>query len=864
MSSSIDPSLYPRLHETMADRFGTVVFKLLPDIADALLTHAADGLDTNVAAKLTDTARRLREEAAVRAEIALENFVGLDLNGLAEESSLPSTITDLGVPEPASDVGLLEQILARELANGMRSAFGGSYLYYLRRLESLAQTQLRDDQHPLGARALAMAFILALEPFTHLQPISLHLRPIILSQAVFPLARLLADCDAELRRSGVLAAQQAASLQLSMGGQKGGEHREGALVSTQTQHAEPYTGIFPTEDLRNSFVKHASHQVLNDIRASAVMAANPLSTRHPRLAAHRNATRLPQVEEIERDAVAFAQQHQVAPFSQEARTRFFQKIRQQIIAAGGDTAVLAVIDLVGTLFDYATADKRLPEGARILLWRLQVPAITLASLDAGYLSDDSRSVRRLIEQLAAIAVSYPDEMRPDKPLYQRLQTIVRAVEIVAHAFHIRSQVLTAQVDHEYQRATDGMRRLLSSLSRSRRSSTRQQRRQRNRRDFAHRPSAAREKTVSEDIRRLLDHRLGSSRVPASVRTFLYDVWLRHLRTAVLRDGTDSQSYRLALKVVDDLLWTLGQEGADPHARAELVQSIPPMLNMLTIGIREVGARPESFRTFFDEIFIIHLRRMQGEEGSAVTLIAREAESPTPEVALASGAMNASQAHAQAAGTVQASANVGAASAGGHERGAGHAAVLDARQAETARHHYAPRPAFDKAAPDAWRQAPRPTPVEDYSSQPYTTILQPSHPASVPSMPAPAVQPQHHQGMAPATSTTVPRTLTAHDPLSAAAAREKLQALIRSTRMDDLPNAPRRFNLPVERFAAAMQPGRWLELISRSGRVDYAKVVWLNERRTMALLLLAPGQRIMTREVASLVKRARQGRLYFVW
>ena len=66
-----------------------------------------------------------------------------------------------------------------------------------------------------------MAFILALEPFTHLQPISLHLRPIILSQAVFPLARLLADCDAELRRSGVLAAQQAASLQLSIGGAKG-------------------------------------------------------------------------------------------------------------------------------------------------------------------------------------------------------------------------------------------------------------------------------------------------------------------------------------------------------------------------------------------------------------------------------------------------------------------------------------------------------------------------------------------------------------------------------------------------------------------------------------------------------------------
>ena len=150
MSSRIDPSLYPRLHEQLADRFGTVVFKLLPDIADALLAHAAEGLDANVAAKLTDTARLLREEAAVRAEIALENFVGIDLGSMSEESSLPVTVTDLGQPVAGADIGLLEQILARELASTVRSSFGGSYLNYLRRLESLAETPLRDDQHPLG------------------------------------------------------------------------------------------------------------------------------------------------------------------------------------------------------------------------------------------------------------------------------------------------------------------------------------------------------------------------------------------------------------------------------------------------------------------------------------------------------------------------------------------------------------------------------------------------------------------------------------------------------------------------------------------------------------------------------------------
>lgn len=850
MSSSIDPSLYPRLHEQLADRFGGVVLTLLSAIADALLMHASDGLEANVAAKLSDTARRLREEASVRAEIALERFVGLDLNTLQEEHSLPVTITDLGAPEPGSEIGLLEQILARELANAIRSAFGGGYLHYLRRLETLSGASLRDDQHPLGARAVSLALILSLEPFTHLQPISLHLRPILLAQAPLPLGQLLQDCDHSLREAGILPQDPAASLMLTSDGriQSPGE---AAALSPQD---EAYTGIFPTEELQSSFLQHASHQVLNDIRASAVMAANPLSTRHSRLSAHRNATRLPQVEEIERDAVAFAQQHHMVPFSQAARIRFFQQIRQQIVAAGGDTAVLAVIDLVSTLFDYATGDRRLPEGARILLWRLQVPVITLASLDAGYLSDDSRSVRRLIEQLVAISVSYPDEMRPDKALYQRLQTIVRAVEIVAHAFHVRSQVLTAQVDHEYQRATNGMRRLLSSLSRSRRCSGREPRQRRNRRDFDHRPSAARERTVSEDIRRLLDHRLGGNRIPASVRTFLYDVWLRHLRTAVLRDGADSQSYRLALKVVDDLLWTLGQEGADPRARTELVQSIPPMLNMLTVGIREVGARPENFRTFFDEIFIVHLRRMQGEEGSAATIITREMTESEPRTeANQTLVKTCEEAEAVHQGTqAPPSDPMSGVSESRAGRGECHSVQQDSAQLT---HRHAPRPAFDKASPDAWRQPPRPVPLDQFPDG--ETIGVPVDDHASPAIPHPA---SLSERMAPAGQ----GSMAPLDPLSVAASREKLQALIRNTRMDDLPNAPRRFNLPTERFSAAMQPGRWMELISRSGRVDYAKVVWLNDRRTMVLLLLAPGKRIMTRNIDSLVRRARQGRLYFVW
>lgn len=810
MSSRVDPSLYPRLHEYLADQLGTLMLRLLPDVADALLAHASGGLKPSLAVKLTETARLLREEAAVRAEIALEHFVRLQLDSVGDETLIAAASADEGQSvSPLSDAALLEQILARELASAIRATFQGSYAHYLRRLEVLTSTQLRDDEHPLGARALSLALVFALKPFTHTQPISLHLRPILLSVAVEPLARLIADCDSRLIKAEVLSDR--APAQCHVGRTVSG--RKAPQQSAAT--VEGLGGTVSANNAASTFVRHASRQVLNDIRASAVLAESPLSASRARNGGYRRARQLPRIDSIERDAVSFARHHGVAPYSQEARTQFFKQIRLQIVAAGGDSAVLAVLDLVNALFDYAASDRRLPEAARILLWRLQMPAVTLATLDSGYLGDDSRSVRRLVEQLAAIAIAYPEEMRPNKALYQRLQTVVRAVEIVAHAFHIRSQVLTEQVQHEYQRTHKGMKQLLSRLARSRKElGSVAAKRQPNRRDYSRRPSRMRENLVSEDIRRLLDYRLGDTRVPESVRVFLQDVWLRHLRTAALRDGTSSQSYQLALKVVDDLLWTLGKEGANPNVRNELVQCIPPMLSMLTAGIQEVGARPESYSAFFDEIFLIHLRRLQGYGGSAATLIAHEAESA-------------------------AAMHVGDDSWATLVRGP----VAAQGQGESPAAGVDPDSLPGSGSGITLRQR-----LNTTGTAPSGTLTEASGVVSD----------------ATTRERSVPRTLSGTDTCSAAAASARLQALIASTSMNDLPERPLRRLLPISRFNEVFRAGQWLELVSRDGRSQYAKVVWLNERRTMVLLLLKqPGRRIMTREIQSLMKRVRQNRLFAV-
>ena len=45
--------------------------------------------------------------------------------------------------------------------------------------------------------------------------------------------------------------------------------------------------------------------------------------------------------------------------------------------------------------------------------------------------------------------------------------------------------------------------------------------------------------------------------------------------------------------------------------------IPPLIRLLTQGVREIGVKDDELKPFFDELFLIHLRKMQrsDDEGS---------------------------------------------------------------------------------------------------------------------------------------------------------------------------------------------------------------------------------------------------------
>ena len=564
------------------------------------------------------------------------------------------------------------------------------------------------------------------------------------------------------------------------------------------------------------------------------------------------------VADIERDAIAFAHEAGVIPYSRDARRAFFGSVQQRMRSGTASSAQLATVEVVGAMFDYVVDDRRLPEGAKPLLWRLQQPSVALALLDPGYLSNEPRSLRRLIENFGAIANAYSDEMASGGDLHRRLDTVVRAVEIVASALQTRSAVISQHVDREYGRAVRSVTQLVERVV-NERTALESMPVQQNRRDYRRRPDRQREQQVSDRLRAMLDERLAKHDVADSVKDFVRNVWLRHLRTAVLRDGEDSNEFKVALEVVDDLLWSL-ESGKAGQSRRTLAQKIPPLIRVLTTGLKEIGARDEDHKSFFDELFLVHLRKMRrGGQSTLMTdsdgkplsdltaltvmpvlsdeiLVDDKAVAPPLPASTSSPAPASTSAPApSAAMTVPAFVPGSAASPNllvaaepptesGRKKGA---RVLNPR---------APSSARAKAV------GKRPVLASN------TTL---AGPVSKQAGSAPVEQ---------ATSTASATKMSAGEPKSP---EHRLLEVLNSLEVNDPPSQLARNELPHERVLATINRGDWLSYQSADNARALAKVAWVNVRRTVVLLVRYPDRRALSLRMEELKTRLQEDRAFLV-
>ena len=556
------------------------------------LRDAADGaLATAERRALSAAAGRLLQEADLFAPRAAQALVRPAPRGRADGPQLEW-------PRLMDDAALEQQIVAAELARAVRETDEGIGLTWEGRLRALGASDR--ESAALGIDGICAAALDALTPLAADPHVRRGLRPLLLRRLPPLLAGALRAADTQLASQGVVPAARPANVPRTLPAQarprSPGDHLPPTSTSSnpvpRTRSADPAPRP-ELEGVAAAGTLVAVERLGEVLRGSAVSSAQaPLGALLP----------------SEADGPGFAQAAGVAPFSAAARALVFEAARERLARAGATPQQRERVDTVAALFDYALDDQRVPASAAPLLWELQAPILALALLDDRYLADGPRSLSRLVEHVAALVAAFPQETASGGRLQPRLRAVVNGVRAAADTLQARSSVLAVQLNRQFDEAASRVTRIADGVTQARGAVEAGAPGGRGRRDWRRRPDASRERAVTERLARLIDDRLEAAQVGDAVKSFVGDVWLRHLRTTALRDGQDSLPHRVALQVLDDLLWSADEASLvdDRHALAE---RIPPLIRLLSDGIGAVGGHRSTFAGFFDELFLIHRRRL---------------------------------------------------------------------------------------------------------------------------------------------------------------------------------------------------------------------------------------------------------------
>jgi hypothetical protein len=244
------------------------------------------------------------------------------------------------------------------------------------------------------------------------------------------------------------------------------------------------------------------------------------------------------------------------------------------------------LDVIALLFDYIFRDPSIPESARALFARLEVPIVKAALLDRSFFSDHAHPARRLLDHLAEAAMGAAGDERYSESF---TKVATEAVDRICTDFEIDVSVFESAIARlsdfvEAERRTTSTAlfgEVAAALAAEERDADR---------------SAARA-TVRD--------RLAGTDAPVHVRAFIETTWSEHLADLRRRHGENSEPWNGALATLDDLLWSIVvKERAGQKAR--LTKLIPSLVASLRQGCAAQQVPPERSRAFFDSLYALHM------------------------------------------------------------------------------------------------------------------------------------------------------------------------------------------------------------------------------------------------------------------
>lgn len=617
--------IFTEVQAELSTKLSSALEDLLPLIASDLDEFRENTRDADDKRTLLDASSALRLDSRKR----INNF-SQDLAENAGRTLVAGLLADADNRKPVLVDGKerSQKSLVEELTGSIRQLRAGDYAEFASLVRAISPKDWDDDDlNPLGARMLASSLASTFRDLTTSPSVNAAVRLSLSSRYTDAVLDVLAGCSSRMVRHRVKPApvpRMDASVPERAGSERkpdGTRQAGGAAGRPEARRRRPdseSTAAFLEDHAsgeqraRPEFSPEGATRVFTGVSADARRLGTSA------LAGLREDIRLRALPDnhpvrgMEDDALVFAHSVGEQPYSRGARQSYFREVRERLASTDAGRAQIGVVDVVAAMFDYIVDDKVLAKSTKPLFWRMQRPALVLSLLDPEYLGEGSHSLRRLLENFGMIANVFSDQFSESSELFERMEMVVRALEMVSSALQNRTAAMSARIEKTYGSAANNIGRLNKHVSRERHALEAIPNAG-NRRDYSNRPARERERAVTDCVKTLLEERLSKREFPESVHEFLQNVWSRHMRTAVLRDGQESHEFKVTLQVVDDLLWSLNGSRHEKRERIsgrEFAGRIPPLVRLLTEGLHQTGAREVEHQHFFDDLLFIHLRRMK--------------------------------------------------------------------------------------------------------------------------------------------------------------------------------------------------------------------------------------------------------------
>lgn len=238
--------------------------------------------------------------------------------------------------------------------------------------------------------------------------------------------------------------------------------------------------------------------------------------------------------------------------------------RRRVASADAD-----IIDLVGMLFEYMLQDEGLPNIVKALLSRLHTPFLKVAIIDRQLFTEKHHPGRRLLDVMAEAGTRWVTEDDLERGVFPCMQHIVERIllefkddlalfdELLDDfTAHLREIEQKAQIiERRTVEAADGQARLQDARG-----------------------------LANDEVNGILLNTC----LAAEAQAFMQQVWVEKLTFILLREheGVDSEAWKLAVKLADNLIWSL-QSQTDEAERDRLHEALPRLRRELREGLEQL-------------------------------------------------------------------------------------------------------------------------------------------------------------------------------------------------------------------------------------------------------------------------------------